>query len=188
MESKIGRYYKNKAKTIRLSLQEKMADKTKPCAHNFWANKLGLQLTDNIWGLAKNVTKEIRLKELNWKILHNIYATNIMLHKMKYRTNNKCCLCPNKIDFIEHFFYDCLKVKQFWNYIEYYIQRKIGTRPKLMMKGVLLAYDNPNTKKENNRINHIILIGKMCISIFRKTGCKTPLNIIFENQIISRKV
>jgi len=132
------------------------------------------------------VTKEIRLKELNWKILHNIYPTNIML--LIYRPNNKCCLCPNKTDFIEHFFYECFKVKQFWNYIEYYIQMKVGIRPKLMLKDVLFAYDNPNTKKENKIINHIILIGKMCISIFRKSGCKTSPDIIFENQIISRTV
>ena len=117
-------YYKKKAKSIRLELQAKSANNNKPCSHNFWINKLGLELTDKIWGLAKDVTREIRLKELNWKILHNIYPTNIMLHKMKHRTNNKCCLCPNKIDFVEHFFYECFKVKQFWNYIEYYIQRK----------------------------------------------------------------
>ena len=57
-------------------------------------------------------TKEVRLTELQWKLLHNIYPTNILLSKMRVRENNKCTYCPWEIDYIEHFFNDCAFVKK----------------------------------------------------------------------------
>ncbi|XP_076468368.1 uncharacterized protein LOC143299124 [Babylonia areolata] len=36
---------------------------------------------------------ETRLKEVQWKILHNIYPTSILLHKMEIMENNKCSIC-----------------------------------------------------------------------------------------------
>ena len=53
------------------------------------------------------VTKETRLRVLQWKILHNIYPTNILLYKMKVRDDRMCSYCNDAVDCIEHFFFDC---------------------------------------------------------------------------------
>ena len=54
-----------------------------PCSVHFWNNKLDICLDKAHWSNARSVTKESRLRELQWKVLHNIYPTNILLHKMQ---------------------------------------------------------------------------------------------------------
>ena len=54
-----------------------------PCCINFWKRKFPEADNDKDTfirvGLA---TKETRLRVLQWKIIHNIYPTNILLYKM----------------------------------------------------------------------------------------------------------
>ena len=50
-----------------------------PCANGFWSRKFGLEIDKHIWSIPSLVTKETRLRVLQWKILHNIYITNITL-------------------------------------------------------------------------------------------------------------
>ena len=45
-ETHILNIYKSKAKLIQMTIQEKMTDNIRPCSHNFWANNLGLTLTN----------------------------------------------------------------------------------------------------------------------------------------------
>ena len=53
----------------------------------FWQYKLQIHITNCNWNLAQKCTKEIRLLVLHWKILHNIYPTNIQLHRMGISEN-----------------------------------------------------------------------------------------------------
>ena len=61
---------------------------TEPCTNRFWLNKYNISVDNNIWKLSWKTTQEVRLRELQWKILHNIYPTNILLEKMGLSTNN----------------------------------------------------------------------------------------------------
>ena len=74
-----------------------------PCSSHFWRHRYNYTVDKHNWSLAHNATKEERLRLLHWKILHNIYPTNILLKKMKIRDNDLCSLCY-EIDYIEHFF------------------------------------------------------------------------------------
>ena len=38
-------------------------------------------------------TGDYRLRVEEWKILHNIYPTNILFSKLKVKENNKCSYC-----------------------------------------------------------------------------------------------
>ena len=75
-----------------------------PCANGFWQKKFGLKVDKIVWSLAIRATKETRLRVLHWKILQNIYPTNILLCKVKVRLDNKRSYCHNITDFIKHFF------------------------------------------------------------------------------------
>ena len=44
-----------------------------PCANGFWHRKFGTEIDKYIWSLPAVVTKETRLRVLQWKLLHNIY-------------------------------------------------------------------------------------------------------------------
>ena len=53
-----------------------------PTSKTFWQNKFNISIEKTHWLLAIITTKESRLRELHWKILNNIYPTNILLSKI----------------------------------------------------------------------------------------------------------
>ena len=91
-----------------------------PCANGFWSRKSGLEIDEHIWSIPQVVTKETMLQVLQWKMLHDIFPTNMLQCKMKVRDDRMCSYCNDVIDYIEHFFFDCPTIKKFWNYIEQY--------------------------------------------------------------------
>ena len=128
-------------------------------------------------------TSETRLWVLQFKILHNIYPTNILLRKMNITHNAKCSYCPETTDFIEHFFFSCPIIYRFWKDIELYILNKIGKHIHLGIRDVLFGVQKQhglNNLEDVKIVNHLILIGKMCISILKKTKSTTPIFDIFE--------
>ena len=61
------------------------------------------------WLLCYKCTQEIRLRVLQWKILHNIYPTNILWSKMKVKENNKSPYCTGTV-VVTFFFFWSLNV------------------------------------------------------------------------------
>ena len=181
--------FSTKSKNIIQLLKDnsKRKQPLKPCVCAFWQRKLGFEVNNKVWTRPSLATKEIRLKELQWKILHNIYPTNILLSKMRIVDDNKCSICGIEVDFIEHFFYNCIPVRQFWEKVQHYISGLTGITTTLTLHDVLFGLQNEHSNIFN-RINEIILIGKMCISIAKKTKSSTPIFVIFENQLSIRKI
>ena len=58
----------------------------------FGKNKLGLELNKDVWEISRLCTGETRLRVLQWKILHNICPTNILLCKMKIRDDQNAVI------------------------------------------------------------------------------------------------
>ena len=118
-----------------------------PCANGFWSRKFGLETDEHIRSIPSLVTKETRLPVLQWKILHNIYPTNILLCKMKVRDDRMCPYCNDVVDYIEHFFFDCPAIKKFWNYIEQYILITFDIQTHLTVVDVLFGIKQHNYGK-----------------------------------------
>ena len=184
-------YFHGKIITTMKGFRKEIADseKTTPCCHMFWNRNFGIELDKKYWLLPRLVTKETRLRLLQWKVLHNIYPTNIMLCKMRVRENQRCSYCPDQVDYIEHFFYECPQTRQFWIAVRNYILNTYGTRINISMTEALFGIQEVRNASADalHKINHILLIAKMCISIFKKTNSKSPLYSIFENNLRIRK-
>lgn len=185
LKDKIG-IYNTKPKIIRKMIKShKLRQATQPCACGFWYRKFGFRITEKDWLCARITTRETRLLELHWKIMQNIYPTNILLSKMKVVQHNKCSICVNEVDFVEHFFYECRPVKLFWEKIERLLYINLQEPISLDVLDILFGYQKP---AENIRtINKYILIGKMTISIVKKTKVNSSLYIIFEQQLAIRE-
>ena len=56
-----------------------------PFILEMWKNKFNIEIGKEHWSLPYQVTKEVRLRTLQWKLLHNVYPTNIHLKRMKIR-------------------------------------------------------------------------------------------------------
>ena len=126
-----------------------------PSAHNFWARKFQMFVPKDMWSIPWRSTKETRLRALQFKILHNIYPTYILLEKIGIAPNSLCQL--GKVhDFTEHFF----AVKPMWKEIEEYLTIYSGRSIKLSPSSILLGIDNSIASvNEQKIINHAILIG-----------------------------
>ena len=81
----------------------------------------------HVLALTKKIKleKEIKLKEFNFKLLHNILPCNRNLEKWKLKSNDKCDVCSLP-QTIEHLLYDCTYVKPLWTLIEKYLGVNIG--------------------------------------------------------------
>ena len=149
-----------------------------------WKRKLDVDISEN-YAIASKATKESRLRLLHFKILHNIYPTNIILHKMKIKSSILCDHC-HVPDYIEHFFCDCSLVCNFWRHISNFIKAKTSIDICLNRKHILFGLVHSHfahIKREVfDYINHIILIGKLSISKF-KYGKTKNMYLIFETEL-----
>ena len=88
---------------------------------------------------------------------------------MKVRDDRMCSHCNDIVDYIEHFFFDCPTIKNFLNYTEQYILITFDIQTHLTVADVLFGIKQHNYEKvQTKRINHVILIVKMCISMYKK--------------------
>ena len=153
-----------------------------------WEQKFAVTLNEKHWSLASECTKETRLRMLQWKILHNIYPTNILLNKMGIRNSQLCstCLC---IDYTEHFFFECSRTKPLWTELEKQVEMYTGTRIRIEAKHALLGYLKNETfsNKTVSEINHSILIAKMAISKV-KYGNGGHIIEVFNREASSRSL
>ena len=153
-----------------------------PLAIRFWQTKLGVEITKEHWLLANKCTGEVRLRLLHWKILHNIYPTNILLYKIGVKNTEYCDYCQQK-DYIEHFFWDCSKIKTIWGLVKHDIYIRTGKQIKLSVTDVLLGYRSTDFNSHDIQfINKTILIAKMCISKFRY-GTAHNIACIYEAEM-----
>ena len=139
---------------------------SKPICQNLWENKFANDNFDwsKIWKTSVNNVKEPRLKTLNWKIISNIYPTKVFLEKIKKESTNICEMC-DEIDFLEHFFFSCKKIKMIWYEIEKLLSQKYDIDIKLTQKEVLFGYHDD--MYDVKLVNTFISIGKLSISKYR---------------------
>ena len=158
-----------------------------PCSERFWHNKFDLSITEKHWVLARKLTSESRLRELHWKILHNIYPTRILLFKLKLAPNNKCPYCLAETDYIEHFFFYCPKIKPIWKCVqdEFYakFEKNILLSVIDILFGVLVKPGYSICMI--NHLNYLILVAKMCIGKFRY-GKSTCVDYTFKYELALR--
>ena len=158
-----------------------------PICNDIWSRKYRISLTSEHWNLIHEM-KEVRLRALGWKILHNIYPTNILLFKMKLSENQNCKFC-NELDYMEHFFFSCPKVLPLWQEIEKDVHAITGFRVKFEESMVLCGIISlPGVKSRTlKRINHFIALGRLVISKF-KYGKSRSIIEIYETDCRSRKL
>ena len=156
--------------------------KKSPGSLAFWGRKFpGVDVLP-YFKLLYNATKETRLRTLQWKILHNIYPTNILLYKMGKVNSSNCDFCGVR-DFIEHFFCDCITVRPLWSVLETKIELILGQNfviTEIFKLFGVTAVDVPACFVD--KINHLLLLAKMCISKF-KYGSYHDIVLLFEYEL-----
>ena len=156
----------------------------------FWVRKFNITLNESRWENLFRFVKETKLQEIQWKILHNIFPTNVILNRMGIKNSEKCDHCEEK-DHLEHYFYNCLKIKHLWTTVNQMITNKINRIIKLNEQIILLGIEQDKMYGELNiheikYIKNVILVGKL--SIIKSKVDNIRVGLIFEKEISLRKI
>ena len=105
--------YKAKSKDFYnlFNLKTHTEDQTGP---KRWSEKLSLNkdVWTRIFKSLKNICKETKLKEFQFKLIHRTIATKKELFRFGIKTDDECLYCGDK-DSIEHSFIECAFTKLF---------------------------------------------------------------------------
>ena len=120
---------------------------------------------EDYFSIAHESSKESRIRLLHFKFIHNIYPANILLNKMGLVTTKQYRWCT-EIDHIEHAFYQCTKLENFWRNVKQYILINCDWRLQINEKIALLGVSKAEIEdaKIRKKVNHIILVDKHAIS------------------------
>ena len=114
----------------------------------------------NIYSLFRTCTKDNKIKELQYKILHRYIPTNKLLFQMGKVTSNKCTFCEMHTETIEHLFFECHFVRNIWFEIEHRLYLIDNMRICLTAPDVLLCYNmyGKQTSNLQNVNNNSVLL------------------------------
>ena len=70
---------------------------------------------ERIFSLPFKITLNTKLREFQYKILHRICYTNILLFKFGLADSPLFYFCNKELETLEHFLFYCNKVSTFWN-------------------------------------------------------------------------
>ena len=131
-----------------------------------WNDKFEIPMTYNEFRLAfayaSKVTISTKLRDFQFRLLHNRIPTNKELYKWKIKDSNKCGFC-NETDNIFHSLFYCKEIRKIWDDLPQIIQRQTATTSSeicINTKNIILYIIHP---KPSNIANLYCLILKQLI-------------------------
>ena len=130
-----------------------------------WNVDLNLNIDDLTW---KNVFKQIfqsgydnTLIWFQYRLIHRILGTNVLLSKTMISTSATCRLCNSELESLMHLFVECNSVTGLWRSVETWINIRLNKSIRFSKNTIILGYLN----KDNYYIplNMIIAVTKKYI-------------------------
>lgn len=108
---------------------------------NKWVNELGnISIEDwQSYNLGLKDIKEIKLRDFQFKINNRILVTKSFLFKINIIDNDKCSYCQQETETLLHLFFDCTKVKQFWNSLTVWLQTHANIQLQFDIRNVIFS-------------------------------------------------
>ena len=153
-----------------------------------WESRIGRTLSPDTWSNLFAGQKEISMLQLQWKIVHNVFPTNIILKKIGIKESENCDFCQEK-DYVEHAFFRCKRLEHFWDNIFSRINIKLSKNIVFNETSLLLGIEQEYQDlsfQEIGFINSICILGKLSINKNRMNNI--PLEIIFERELRLRNI
>ena len=137
-----------------------------------------------IYELPHLILTDNMIKEFQYKILFRYIGTNKLLYKMKKVDSPRCVLCELYEEGVEHLFFECIIVKNFWLNLMSEYNSRFDMNFKLTCKDVIFGYDLENVKKaEIMAINIIILYAKYFIYRCKLEGRPPLMNNFYIDKV-----
>ena len=115
--------------------------KPKPCSR--WEMKLPMPIDWKTCFFLMHKIKDIKLQWFQLKIIYRCLGTNVILKRMGLLTSDNCSFCNVAKDSIEHMFWECHHVQQFWNAFTRLMREKCmnALNVQLTQSFILFGYD-----------------------------------------------
>ena len=91
-----------------------------------WEADFNMSFTDEEWSLIlrnmKKMSRELKTRLIQFKILHRVYWTPSRLHRVGLRDDAGCWRCNDEEGTLVHMLWGCPAVQEFWRNVRDYIQ------------------------------------------------------------------
>ena len=90
-----------------------------------WKKRLNIDIReDEVFFKLKKTTIDTKLRWTQYRVLHNILTTNKMVAKYNLDQKENCTFCDRYPESIEHLFWNCELIKNFWNNLNLLLNTK----------------------------------------------------------------
>ena len=108
--------------------------------------------------LAFKCTKETKLREFQFKLLHRRIATNDYLYKIGLKQSDLCTFCGEETENLTHLFLRCKYSKSFWEeFSQWLAHNTSNTEGFVPSEAILLGIV---TESKNLLLDHLILLAR----------------------------
>ena len=109
---------------------------------------------ERIFSFKLKITLNTKLREFQYKILHRICYTNILLFKFGLADSPLCYFCNKELETLEHFLFYCSKVSTFWNELNILLKSQKLISKDFHIKDILFRL----LSADNNDDNILVII------------------------------
>ena len=159
----------------KLIRKKKQLTRTQATRENKWHVELnktyGVPFWNNLYAFTASIKNDNKIKWMQYQIIRNCQFSNYRVNKFKPNISPLCSYCKNFDEKLSHLYYQCLKVKEFWDKVGDLFSCFSVTIP-LNMSTILFGYTKESS---NSMINIIILVAKRYI--WTNKFNETPLSL-----------
>ena len=116
------------------------------------------------------------------RIIHRILGTNVVLKEMGIANSNSCSFCKQEKESIQHIFWGCNVIQQFWRGIETMFNTHCDLANNMKISEDLALFGKDNNLKTDAVVDFIIMFAKYYIH-----SCKMKI-IIPDIAVFKKKM
>ena len=152
-------------------------DKLRPKCCQKWNEKLSTEIPWDICFLKIHKINDVKLRWFQTRIVHRIIATNVMLKEMGIAANHNCSFCCSERDSIEHMFWRCRYIRNFWNIVEDQLIEKCPVIANLSLTENIILFGTDTDFYSDNTFDLIILLVKQYIYRCKVEKCMPTFSV-----------
>ena len=146
---------------------------TPPISNRYWGDRFLVDQSQwaKIYSSPYEVSYDTRLQSFHYKIMLRIFPCNNYVAKFDRSVQKSCSLCPNVVDDLCHYFYNCSICTSLWNEVNLFLQTKLNVQNSVCERYVMLGVST--NRISTLAVNFIVLYTKYFIWIKKNSGCTT---------------
>ena len=157
------------------------------------------EMWQDIFTSAFEICEETLLQTFQYKILNRFFPCNYVLSKWYKDKLEICEYCTLDSDTLEHYFFYCKDVHDFWMSLYKWWKRIHGFIFPACVEDIIFGIYNPQKDQAINTLNYCILYGKYYIYCTKSNGdkiflfnflqlLKNKLDVLYTQHCVKNKV